>query len=235
MSDEKAIPMFSCAAPDETLAFYEALGFETTHRQVKPYVYLAVKRGKLDLHFYGGKGASKLAVGSCLVMVSEVESHHGAFAAGLKEKFGRVPTAGLPRISRLKEGQKRFTVVDPCGNSFTFIARDEPDYEYPDGEAWSKRSPMERALETAANFRDMRGMDASAAKALDVALARNPNAAPIERARALAARAELAAAMGDAERARSTRAELALISLSEEERERYRDEFQAADAIALQG
>jgi catechol 2,3-dioxygenase-like lactoylglutathione lyase family enzyme len=230
MNDETAIPVFPCASPDETLEFYQALGFEVTHRQTKPYVYLAVKRGGFDLHFHGGgKPDPEGRSATCLVMVDEVGPHHRAFATALKEKLGRVPTAGLPRITRLREGQSRFTVVDPNGNSIIFIARDEPDYEYPDKEKWAKLSPMERAFATAANFRDMRGMDASAAKALDLALARNPDAAPIERARALAARVELAVAMGDAERARSARAELDQIAISDEERERFRDEFRAME------
>ena len=37
--------------------------------------------------------------------------------------------------------------------------------------------------------------------------------------------------MGDEERARSAREELAAIDLTDEERERYRDEFQAAEAL----
>jgi catechol 2,3-dioxygenase-like lactoylglutathione lyase family enzyme len=32
MNDESAIPVFPCASPDETLEFYQALGFEVTHR-----------------------------------------------------------------------------------------------------------------------------------------------------------------------------------------------------------
>jgi catechol 2,3-dioxygenase-like lactoylglutathione lyase family enzyme len=232
MSDEQAIPVFPCASPEETLEFYQALGFEVTHRQLKPYVYLAVKRGGFDLHFVGG-GEPDPEGGSatCLVMVDDIGPHHRAFAAALKGKLGRVPTAGLPRITRLREGQSRFTLVDPTGNSILFIARDEPEYEYPDKESWSKLTPMERALETAANFRDMRGKDLQAAKALDLALRKNPAAPPIERARVLAARVELAVAMGDEERARSAREELAAIDLTDEERERYRDEFQAAEAL----
>ena len=237
MNDESAIPVFPCASPDETLEFYQTLGFEVTHRQVKPYVYLAVKRGGFDLHFTGGGTPDPEGnAGLCLVMVKEVEPYHRAFAEALKGKLGRVPTAGLPRITRLRKGQSRFTVVDPTGNSLIFIARDEPEYEHPDKEEWAKLSPMERALETAANFRDMRGMDASAAKTLDLALRRNPAAAPIERARVLAARVELAVAMGDAERAQSARTELEAIPLTDSERERYRDELQAVDAIErLQG
>jgi hypothetical protein len=178
MNDETAIPVFPCASPDETLEFYQTLGFEVTHEQKKPYVYLAVKRGGFDLHFHGGgKPDPQRAAGLCLVMVSDVEPHHRAFAAALKGKLGRVPTAGQPRITRLRKGQSRFTVVDPGGNSIIFIARDEAEYEYPDKEKWAKLSPMERALEMAANFRDMRGMDVSAAKVLDLALAKNPTAA----------------------------------------------------------
>jgi catechol 2,3-dioxygenase-like lactoylglutathione lyase family enzyme len=237
MSDESAIPVFPCASPDETLEFYQALGFEVTYRQIKPYVYLALKRGGFDLHFVaGGKPDPEGGSATCLVMVDAIEPYHRAFAEALKGKLGRVPTAGLPRITRLREGQSRFTLVDPTGNSILFIARAEPDYEYPDKESWSKLTPMERALATAANFRDMRGKDAQAAGALDLALRKNPDAPPVERARVLAARVELALAMGDASRARSAREELAAMVLTDEERERYRDEFQAVEAVErLQG
>ncbi|WZO98937.1 hypothetical protein EP7_000528 [Isosphaeraceae bacterium EP7] len=232
MSHECAIPVFPCVSPDETLEFYETLGFTVTYRQTKPYVYLAVKRGGFDLHFYRGvKPAEGGTPGMCLVMVDDVGPQHGAFTSALKAKHGKVPTAGIPRITRLREGQKRFTVIDPCGNSIIFIARDEPAYEYPDKEVWAKLTPMVRAIETAANFRDMRGMDSSAARTLDAALAKNPDATPIERARALAARAELAVAMGDPERARTARAELEQIPLTEDDRDRYREELRALDAV----
>jgi catechol 2,3-dioxygenase-like lactoylglutathione lyase family enzyme len=232
MSNESAIPVFPCSSPEETLEFYEAIGFEVTYRQTKPYVYLAVKRGGFDLHFYGsGTKTSEGTFAMCLVMIDEVGPQHGGFTSALKAKYGKVPTAGIPRITRLREGQKRFTLIDPCGNSIIFIARDEPQYEYPNKEAWAKLTPMGRALATAANFRDSRGMDESAAKTLDLALTKNPDAAPIERACALAARAELAIAMGDPERARTAREELEQIPLTEEERELYRVELRASDAI----
>src|SRR5262249_28508826 len=179
----------------------------------------------------GGKPDTEGGSATCLVIVDDVGPHHRAFADALKAKLGRVPTAGRPRITRLRKGQSRFTLVDPSGNSIIFIARDEPEYQYPNKEKWAKLSPMERALETAANFRDMRGMDESAAKVLDQALAKNPTAAPVERARVLAARVELALAMGDAERARSARADLDQVALSDEEREQLRDELQALDAV----
>ncbi|QDV33337.1 VOC family protein [Tautonia plasticadhaerens] len=232
MSAEHAIPVFACASPDETPTFYQAIGFEMTHRQLKPYVYLAVKRGGFELHFVGGgKPNPRGESATCLVMVDAVEPHHRAIADALKASLGRVPTAGLPRISRLRKGQSRFTLVDPTGNSILFIARDEPEYEYPDAEAWSKLSPMERALETAANFRDVRGMDAAAAKVLDLALTRDAGAPPEERARVLNTRVELALAMNDEGRARSAREELASIDLTDEERGQLRVEVRAVEEI----
>ncbi|MGH3990348.1 MAG: hypothetical protein ACRDTZ_23985, partial [Pseudonocardiaceae bacterium] len=89
-----------------------------------------------------------------------------------------------------------------------------------------------QALDTAVRLRDLKGHDdVKAARVLDVALARDDPATPIERVRALAARAELAVALGEAERVRALRAELEGIPLSDEERARFRDELAPADDL----
>jgi catechol 2,3-dioxygenase-like lactoylglutathione lyase family enzyme len=231
VADETTIPLLPCVSLDETLDFYRALGFEVTHEQDWPYVYGAVRRGGLDLHFFRPKGRSPTkAAGTCLVMVPEVGPTYQAFALALRGKYGKLPTAESPRISRLRKGQCRFNLVDPAGNSLIFIGQDD-SYEYPESEEWSRMPPLVKALETAANLRDMQWDDAAAAKVLDVALARNPDAPAVERARALAARAELAVALGDAERLAAVRAELQKVPLSDEDRERIRAEVQAADDL----
>jgi hypothetical protein len=92
-------------------------------------------------------------------------------------------------------------------------------------------SDMARALGNAIFLRDTYANDKGAARALDVALQRGYNSAPLERGLALAARAELAVAMGDVERASSARLELAQIVLTDEERQRHREALQAADAL----
>ncbi|MGH3918287.1 MAG: hypothetical protein ACRDSG_04475 [Pseudonocardiaceae bacterium] len=70
-----------------------------------------------------------------------------------------------------------------------------------------------QALDTAVWLRDLKGHDdVKAARVLDVALARDDPATPIERVRAL-------------------RAELEGIPLSDEERARFRDELAAADDL----
>ena len=160
----------------------------------------------------------------------KVEPLYQAFAAALREKHGKLPVAGIPRITRFRKGQGRFTVVDPSGNSVIYVQREEPGA----GEEWAdpgKQSRLLKALDTAVKLRDFKSDDRAAAKVLDAALARKEAVAPVARARALAARAELAVAMGDAERAQAVRAELQQVLLSDEERERYRDELQAADDL----
>jgi hypothetical protein len=164
-------------------------------------------------------------------MVDEVEVPHRAFVDGLRRAFGRIPTAGIPRITRLRKGQTRFAVFDPAGNTIIFITRSEPEMSY-DEESDEGKSRLATALDTAVWLRDIRGFDdVAAARVLDKALARNEPAPPLDRARAIAARAELAVALGDTERTHTLRAELQQMPLSDEERERFKDELQAADDL----
>lgn len=227
---ETTIPVFPCNSLDETLEFYRALGFTVTHEQTKPYLYGAVQRGEVELHFAHLTGrTTKPAAGCCLAIVPAVESYHRAFADGLRAHYGRVPTASHPRITRLRPGQTRFHVYDPCGNVLIFIDRDEPETTYE--EPTETLSPLAGSLDNATFLRDTYANDEAAARVLDKALERNESAHPVERARALAARAELAVALGDAARARAVRAELAQIPLSDEDRARFHHELQAADEL----
>ena len=70
------------------------------------------------------------------------------------------------------------------------------------------QTPLQRAINLAARLRDFKQDDAAAAKALDIALARKPDQASPDYARALADRLELAIALDDGERAQALRAEL---------------------------
>ncbi|WP_437573242.1 hypothetical protein [Sorangium sp. So ce887] len=232
MGEVTTIPVLPCVSMPETLAFYGALGFEVTHQQTKPNVYAATRRGDIHLHFMGLKKLDPSAsYSTCLVLVPEVERLHETFAEGLRQAYGKVPIAGFPRISRMKTGQSRFTVVDVAGNSVIFIKRDAPD-DHDEGAAGSRsNSRLGRALRAAARLRDFKNDDAAAAKVLDVALARKEADAPFERARALAARIELAVALGEGARARTLRAELDEAPLSDEERAQLKPQLDAVDAL----
>ncbi|WP_437739112.1 hypothetical protein WMF39_25560 [Sorangium sp. So ce1504] len=232
MSEAMTIPVLPCVSLPETLAFYGALGFEVTHQQTAPNVYAATRRGEVHLHFVGLKGLDpRQAYSTCLVIVPEVERLHETFAEGLRRAYGKLPISGLPRISRMKKGQSRFTVVDVAGNSVIFIRRDAPD-DYDEGAAGSRSdSRLGKALRAAARLRDFRNDDAAAAKVLDVALARKGPDDPLERARALAARLELAVALGEQARARALRDEIGEAPLSDEERALLRPQLDAVDAF----
>ncbi|MGK3993020.1 hypothetical protein [Sorangium sp. So ce1024] len=240
MNDVLMIPVLPCVSMAETLAFYRALGFEVTHEQTTPNVYAATRRGDIHLHFMGMKKLDpKQAYTTCLALVPEVERLHEAFAEGLRREYGKVPVAGLPRISRMRKGQSRFTVVDVAGNSVIFIRKDAPDDDddqradgsRSDADPGPRDSHLGKALRTAARLRDFRNDDAAAAKVLDLALARDAPAAPLERARALAARLEIAVALGEAERASALRAALDEAPLSGEERAQLQPALDAVDAL----
>jgi hypothetical protein len=218
MSEAMMIPVLPCASLPETLAFYRALGFEVTHEQTKPNVYAATSLGGVNLHFMGIKGlAPKDAYTTCLVIVPDVERLHHTFADRLKNTYGKLPVAGFPRISRIRKGESRFTVVDVDGNSVVYIKRDAPD-DYEEGDAKEPASKLERSMRMAARLRDFKNDDHAAAKVLDVALARTEEAPALERARAIVARLELAVVLEEHARAKSLRAELDGLSLAPKER-----------------
>lgn len=225
------IPLFPITALDETLVFYQALGFEVTYRQDEPYLYAAVSHGETTFHFsrlsmYGAKNA----FGAALVFVPEVNPVHTAFADGLRSHYGRVPTAGLPRLSRLFPGQTRFRLFDPSGNILTYINQDEPDMGFAFYDEPS--SKFMRTLDTATFLRDIYNNDLAAAKMLDKALKEYQEGSAIDRARVLAARAELAVALGETDRAQVVREELQGIELSGEERAQWQDELETAERLA---
>jgi excinuclease UvrABC ATPase subunit len=126
MSGASTIPLLPCVSLDETLDFYRALGFEVTYRQTAPNPYAVVRRTDFELHFYGlPKLEPASGHSTCLVVVPDVAPLHAAFAEGLRRALGRLPVSGIPRLTRLKPGQGRFTLVDLSGNSVIFVRREE--------------------------------------------------------------------------------------------------------------
>lgn len=229
------IPVLPCASLPDTLRFYRLLGFEVTHEQTRPNVYAATRFLGAHLHFAGpDRSGSGAGAGTCLLILPEVQALHRTFSQRLREAYGKLPLSGSPRISRMRPGQSRFTLVDVSGNSLVFIEANARD-DYDEGDAPAPRTSIERALRMAARLRDFKNDDAAAARVLEVALAKNPGAGRVERARALAARAEISLAVGDVERASALRAELEGLELSAAERVAARRELQALEAIEAEG
>ena len=212
------IPLLPCVDPERTVDFYGALGFTVSHRQDRPYLYLAMSLGDVAIHFKEpapGLDPGDELSGGLLVLVDDVTPLHREFVDGLCRHYGRVLAAGLPRITRLRQGQTRFQLYDPTGNSVVFIERDEPAVEY--GGA-SGLTGLAKAHDNVRIFRDFKNDDVLAARALDAALNRHRDTANrITLARALADRAELAVALGDRNHGDRVRRELQALALSDAE------------------
>lgn len=231
VANEVTVPLLPCVDLDATVEFYEAIGFVGTFRMSRPYLYLALNFSGFTLHF--GRAPAGLdpgleTSGGCLLMVDAVAPYHHAFTVGLRQRYGKVLSSGLPRITRLRPGQSRFTVVDPSGNSIIVIQRDEPEVvEY--GGSKALRG-LERAIDNAGILREFKNDDRAAARVLDVALRRaDANETKVARARALADRLELAMATGDSARAVEVSDELRALDLTLDERQMVEPQL---DAIA---
>ncbi|MEV4532473.1 glyoxalase [Asanoa sp. NPDC049518] len=198
-ANETTVPLLPCLAPQETLAFWRGLGFETIWEQHKPYLYLAFRWRGFELHY--GRAASGVdpaeeTTGGALVMVDEVAPYHAELTAAMRREHGKVLAKGLPRITRYRAGASRFTVMDPSGNSIVFIQRDEPaELEYGGDRSLTG---LARVLDNARILREFKDDDNAAYRALNSGLRRHGEAASIlDRATALAQLVELSTALDE--------------------------------------
>jgi hypothetical protein len=222
MAGERMVPLLPCASIDVIADFADALGFEVTYRQVRPNPYLALRRAGIEVHYFGMDGfRPEDSYGTCLVVSPDPKALFDDFAAGLRARYGRLPLAGYPRITRPRrrknaDGFTGFSLVDPGGNWIRVTGTQ------PEGGAEESAAPqgrLARALDDAVVIGDSHGDVDQAAKVLAGAVRRHSaEATGVERARALAYLAELAARRDDAEGARETPGEIDALTLTERER-----------------
>ncbi|MED7927519.1 hypothetical protein SMD20_24890 [Nonomuraea sp. LP-02] len=228
---ETVIPLLPCRQLDDVLPFYRALGFDVTYRQERPNPYAAVRRGGVELHFFGVPGFDpEQSMGSVVVVVPDTGALHAAFAAGLRAAFGKVPVSGIPRMTRPRRVQGTsggFVVVDPGGN-WVRISRRKEDAGEPD----PAEGRLARVIAAAARQADARGDVAAGVKVLETGLARHTAAPPAQRLPALVYLAELRLRAGDRDAAAALLAETAALELTEAEREALADDLAAATDLA---
>jgi hypothetical protein len=221
------IPMLPCADIDGIADFAAALGFTVTYRQTRPNPYLALRREDIELHYFAIEGfRPEDSYGTCGVVAPDPKLLFDAFAAGLRSRYGRLPMAGFPRITRPRrrknaDGFTGFSLIDPGGNWIRVIAaRAEPEPSGPEGR-------LARSLADAVVLADSHGDVEQAARILGGAVRRyGAEASPVERTEALAYLAELAVRRDDVAAARDVLADLAGIELPAADRVR------AAGALA---
>ena len=98
-----------------------------------------------------------------IIAVPDPDHLYGAFAAQLRETFGKLPSVGIPRIlrPRKKFGTVHgFNVIDPGGNWLRF-------YKLGDTESQEKAEGLAGILGVAARLGDAHGDAALALKTLD--------------------------------------------------------------------
>lgn len=189
MTGEMTVPTLPCRTLEESLPFYEALGFACTYRQRRPNHYAVVERGDIALHLYGLPGLDPEQTHSTvLIVVPDLVAFHDELAAGLRTAYGAVPRSGVPRMTRPRARHGTvggFSVVDPAG-CWLRISRlgDTEDAQEP-------TTGLRRAIDVAARLGDAKGDVPAARRHLVAALARHPDAPEDDRADAETYLAEL--------------------------------------------
>lgn len=238
MANEITVPILPCRSIDETLTFYVALGFEITYQQTRPNTYACFKYEDINLHFFTLKGYEpKDSYSTCFVLVQNLAALHQTFSNGLRSHFGKLPVAGIPRISKLnnsnQDKQLRFNIVDPGGNWIRFAQRDEQPAS-DDSESQSEsETKLSRATRAADWLVEAKGDFEAAARMLDKALKDDVSAPAVHHFQALVLRAGLAISMDDKPLATSLLIEARQIQLNEGERAALATEFQRADDLDL--
>jgi catechol 2,3-dioxygenase-like lactoylglutathione lyase family enzyme len=226
MANERTYPCLPCGDMDESIAFYESLGFKKTYRQVRPNPYAVVALEDIQIHLFGIEGFNPAeSYGSVIVAVPDPDSLYHDFAAGLRKTYGRLPVAGIPRIlrPRKKYGTVRgFSVVDPGGNWLRISKLGESEQE----DSAEKAEGLAQIIYVAARLGDAHGDEALALKTLESGLTRFGEAAgAIELARAHLYRAELAVRTKDHDLARSSLIAAKSLELTDDEKAALTDEF----------
>jgi catechol 2,3-dioxygenase-like lactoylglutathione lyase family enzyme len=222
MANERTYPCLPCANIDESIAFYAALGFKRTYRQIRPNPYAVVALEDIQIHLFGIEGFNAAeSYGSVIVVVPDPQSLYDAFAARLRETFGKLPIAGIPRILRPRKKfgtVQGFSVIDPGGNWLRIS-------KLGDTESKAKAEGLVGIINVAARLGDAHGDESIALKTLENGLIRFADAAAIDRARAYLYRAELAVRTNNRELAQSSLDAVQLLELTDDERAAIAEEF----------
>jgi hypothetical protein len=173
VANELTIPLLPCRDIDEIASFYEMLGFTRTYRQTRPNPYVCMQREDINLHFYGMDGhVPEESHSTCVIVVQDTAPLFEAFAAGMRAVHGKMLISGIPRMTRPRLRNDRYTgfaVVDPGGNWIRVTkAAQEPE----------ARTKLAKAMEDAARLGDAKGDERQALKILEGALKRTDGSEP---------------------------------------------------------
>jgi hypothetical protein len=235
MANERTYPCLPCPDLDQAMAFYEALGFTRTYRQLKPNPYAVVRREEIQIHLFGMPNFNPAdSYGTVIVVVPDPDALYHSFAAGLRTVYKKLPVVGIPRIlrPRKKFGTVRgFSVVDVGGNWLRISKLGDTEAQ----ETEEKTTGLAGIILVAARLGDAHGDEAKALKTLENGLKRFPDAPKLDYARALLYRAELAVRLHDQDLAQSSLSRVLALELGETERAMIADELAQTSELVLSG
>jgi catechol 2,3-dioxygenase-like lactoylglutathione lyase family enzyme len=237
MANERTYPCLPCRDLDEAIAFYEALGFSRTYRQVKPNPYAVVALEEIQIHLFGMPNFNPAeSYGSVILVVPDPDALYQTFAAGLRAAYQKLPVQGIPRIlrPRKKFGTVRgFSVIDVGGNWLRISKLG--DRESQAKEEDKTVAGLAQMVAVAARLGDAHGDEALALKTLENGLKRFPDAPLLDQARALLYRAELAVRLQDQALAQASLAAVHALALSKAERRGIGEELAQTTELVLAG
>lgn len=116
-----AVPTLPMRDINVTAETYRQLGFRVVHRYEGEVPYLILRRGEIELHFFGMADLDPASsYGGCYVRTEDVDRLYAEFAAA---KVGT-----LHPISLRPWGLREFALIDPDGNLLRVgAARAEPE------------------------------------------------------------------------------------------------------------
>ena len=227
MANERTYPCLPCRDVDEAIAFYEALGFTRTYRQLRPNPCAVVAREDFHVHLFGIPDFDPaVSYGSVIVTVPDPDALYNSFAAGLRAVYKKLPTTGIPRILRPRKKfgtVYSFNVVDVGGNWLRISKSGDTESQAADDEA----SGLAGFINVAARLGDAHGDDAKALRTVESGLAKYPDAPALDRARAYLYRAELAVRLQNQALAERSLTAMESLELSEVEQENVANELAA--------
>lgn len=108
-----AIPILPARDLDQSVEFYQRLGFQVVGRAPAPEDYALLRRDGMELHLFGAPDLDpNTCYAGCYLRVTDAKQLHDEFATlGLTD-------SGLPRLSSLEQkpwGMREFHVMDPSG------------------------------------------------------------------------------------------------------------------------
>jgi catechol 2,3-dioxygenase-like lactoylglutathione lyase family enzyme len=225
MANERTYAILPCRELDESISFYETLGFKRTYRQLRPYPCAVVALEDIHIHLAGIEGFKpEDSYGSVIIVVPDPDSLYRSFASKLRETHGKLPVAGIPRILRPRKKYgtvSGFSVVDPGGNWLRIYKLGDTEQE----DSTKEVGGLAGFINVAARLGDSRGDEALALKTLETGIKRFPEAPAIERVKAYLYRAELAVRTKDLQLARSSFTMAKSLELDDDEKKSVADEF----------